>query len=91
MATASVANVRQHLTPPQIARRYNVATAKVIKWIQAGDLAALNLATGSGGRPRYSVSVEALAAFEAARSVRPAPSGTRRVRTASRSTGKEYV
>jgi hypothetical protein len=67
--------MRRILTPPEIARRYGVATAKVRRWIENGELAALNLASGSSTRPRYGVTPEALQAFELARTVTPNGSG----------------
>lgn len=69
-----------YLTPPQIARRYGVKPAKVLGWIASGELVAVNLADGPGGRPRWRVSPEALADFERRRSSRPTPKPTRRGR-----------
>ena len=62
---------RRNLTPPAIARRYGVATAKVTDWIRTGELAALNLARRGCTRPRYSITPEALEQFEQARAVVP--------------------
>jgi hypothetical protein len=67
----SIAPARRNSTPPAVARKYGVAAGKVIDWIESGQLAALNLATRPDGRPRYSISPEALDAFERARAVVP--------------------
>jgi hypothetical protein len=77
-----MAEVDQNQTPPKIARRYGVATSKVIDWIRTGDLPALNLARRECLRPRYSVTPEALQQFEQSRAVIPdgGESTTRRLR-----------
>ncbi|MHB8951802.1 MAG: helix-turn-helix domain-containing protein [Pirellulaceae bacterium] len=58
-------------TPPKIAALYTVKPAKVLKWIETGELVAINLAESPNGRPRWRVSPEALADFERRRSSRP--------------------
>ena len=68
MATA---NQRRNLTPPQIAEQFGVSVRKVIEWIRSGELAAMNLARKGCDRPRYSVTPEALNAFERLRAVVP--------------------
>jgi hypothetical protein len=72
-----IASASRYLTPPQLAERYGVDPNKVLGWIRRGELAAVNVATTTGGRPRWRVSPEALAAFEAARAAGPAPHITR--------------
>ena len=69
-----------YLSPPEVARRYGVDPAKVLGWIRRGELRALNVATHTGGRPRYRISPADLAVFEAARAAGPAPKVTRRRR-----------
>jgi hypothetical protein len=73
---------RRNSTPPEVARRYGVATSKVINWIRTGELSALNLAHRGCTRPRYSIPAEALERFEEARTVIPdgGESATRRLR-----------
>ena len=61
------------VTPPELARRYRVATKKVLGWIRTGELAAMNLANRGCTRPRYIIPDEAIAEFEAR-----APSGSGR-------------
>jgi hypothetical protein len=71
---------RKVWTPPELARRYGVNPDKVVSWIDAGELAAMNLATTTGGRPRYKITDEAVQAFEARRAVVPAAPVRRRKR-----------
>jgi excisionase family DNA binding protein len=59
------------MTPPQIAERYGVSPDKVLAWIRAGELRAINIATKVGGRPRYAVDETDLLAFERGRQVKP--------------------
>lgn len=69
------------LSPPQIARARGVRVAKVIHWIRTGELEAINLASRRDGRPRWRISPEALARFDAARSSRVAIRSPARRRT----------
>jgi len=62
-----------YYTPPQLAERWGVSPEKVIKWIRSGELRAINLATKADKRPRYRISAEDVALFEARRSCGPAP------------------
>ena len=73
--------MRQKLTPPAIARLWGISPTKVVAWIVAGELPAVNAATRKGGRPRYLVDLKDLAAFEASRRTVPAPRPCRRRRT----------
>lgn len=71
------------MAPKDVAERYGVKACKVLAWINAGELTAINTATRRGGKPRWKIRPEALAAFEASRSSRPAPAiPKRRKRTA---------
>jgi hypothetical protein len=62
-----VADCAPALTPPEVARRYGVDPSKVIGWIKAGELRAIDVAQRRGGRPRYRILPADLAAFEARR------------------------
>ncbi len=62
-------------TPPQIADRLGVSVDKVLAWIHSGELKAANLATHSGGRPRWRVDPADLEAFLERRAARPTPKG----------------
>lgn len=55
-------------TPPELAERWGVSPAKILAFIRCGELEAVNLAMRPGGRPRWGVSGEAVAAFERRRS-----------------------
>jgi excisionase family DNA binding protein len=80
------------LTPRQVAERLNVNPDKVVGWIRAGELPAINVARRAGGRARYRVDAADLAVFEAGRRVRPQPNvtGRRRKRTSSDSNVIEF-
>lgn len=62
-----------YLTPPDVAKRYGVKPAKVLRWIETGELEAVNVAERPTGRPRWRVSLDALQTFERRRSSRPEP------------------
>lgn len=91
MATKSV--TRRHLTPPQVAEEFGVATAKVITWIRTGELTALNLANRGCRRPRYAIPLDALDDFRRSRQVVPdgGLSTTRRLRRKAEANVREYV
>jgi excisionase family DNA binding protein len=61
------------VTPPQLARRYGVHVDKIMAWIRAGELRALNLATRPSGRARWRIKDSDLAEFEARRTAVPKP------------------
>jgi excisionase family DNA binding protein len=61
------------LSTSDAADRLGVSVNKILGWIHSRELRALNVAARPGGRPRWRISPEDLAAFEAARSARPAP------------------
>lgn len=68
----------QWLTPPEIAVERRIRLSKVLAWIHAGELEAINYAESPCGRPRWRISRDALDAFDRARSSRnhvtpPAP------------------
>ena len=67
-------------TPPQLAKRYGVSTDKIVRWILAGELSAMNLATVTTGRPRYKITQAAVEAFEARRAILSPPTRPRRKR-----------
>jgi hypothetical protein len=75
----AVASLGRYLSPPQIAEQYGVDPNKVIGWIRAGELRAVNVGNGAS-RPRYRISPADLALFEAARAVQPPTPRIRRRR-----------
>jgi excisionase family DNA binding protein len=53
------------VTPPQLAKELGVEAEKVLRWIKAGELRAVNTATRPNGkRPRWRISRDAIADFE---------------------------
>jgi helix-turn-helix protein len=67
-------------TVADVAARFRVSPDKVRGWIRRGELAAVNTSTLLCGRPRFVVTPEALAQFEAARSPALPPKRERRKR-----------
>lgn len=56
--------VTVNLTPPQIAERYGVSPDTVRRWIESGQLRAVNIASPKAKRLRYRIEPEALAEFD---------------------------
>ena len=52
------------ITPPVYARRLGVSQTKVLRWIMAGELPAMNAATRVGGKPRYLIDEADIVDFE---------------------------
>jgi hypothetical protein len=67
--------LKEWLTVAQVAERYAVTEAAVLSWVRSGELRAVNCARHAGAKkPRWRISGEALAQFEAARTpAAPAP------------------
>lgn len=81
----AVAEALRVYSPPMLAKRYGVSVDKVIRWILAGELVAMNLATTTTGRPRYKITQEAVESFEARRTIlSPPPRRTRPVRNSGK-------
>ncbi len=76
---SDAADIRK-LTPPQLARELQVTPEKVIAWIRSGELRAVNVALHAGGRPRWVIDRQDIAAFEASRASKPTPRPRRRRR-----------
>jgi hypothetical protein len=83
---------RTKLTPPQLADRWGVSTAKIITFIRRGELRAINVATRRGTRPRYLIDVADIKSFESGRQVVPdgGESTTRKLRRQAASNVKEF-
>jgi excisionase family DNA binding protein len=73
---------RVKLTPPQLAKRYGVSPDKVLTWIRAGELRAVNVASRPGERPRWLIDETDVAAFEARRAAQATARVPRRSRRA---------
>lgn len=68
------------LTPPQLAERWGISADKIVHWIKAGELRAIDASLKRGDRPRYLIDVADVEAFEAARAVVPEAPPARRQR-----------
>lgn len=63
---------RRKVTPPELAARWGVSPDKIVYWIRAGELRAIDASLLRGrGRPRYLIDEDDIEAFEAARLVAP--------------------
>jgi hypothetical protein len=72
-----VASAPRWVTPPEYAKQRRIDVHKVLAFIKTDQLKAVNFATTTGGPPRYRISPEAIALFEASRSTAPQPRITR--------------
>jgi hypothetical protein len=74
----------RYLTPPELARRWRMKRDRVLALIRSGALRAFDASKNpgkAGGRPRWRISPQAIAEFEAARApVAPDPEPARRPR-----------
>lgn len=69
------------ISPPAYAESRGLGLRKVLAWIEAGELRAVNMAASRSGRPRWRISPESIEAFEASRTnpaVKTTPSKRRR-------------
>jgi len=69
-----------YLTVPEVARLLRTRETRVLSWVRAGRLPAINLSEGQ--RPRYRIARQALDEFLQARAVSPAVRPVRRERLA---------
>lgn len=68
-------------TVKDLCQRFGVREHTVLAWIRSGELKAINVGREPGKKkPRWRVTPEALAAFEAARTATPDPPKVRRRR-----------
>jgi len=70
---------------------WGVSADKIIRWILAGELRAIDASTRQGGRPRYLIDVADLADFERRRAVLLQPSATATRHRRKRESVPEYV
>ncbi len=80
----------RYYTPPELADMLRVKPATVRAWIRSGELSAFNVAQRSARRPRFRISSEALAQFEARRNAKPLPIPNRRRRRTRESNFPEF-
>ena len=64
---------RTYHKPADIARDRGVQLDSIYSWIAAGELVAVDCSARPGGRPRWRISGESLAAFDLRRSSKPTP------------------
>ena len=67
------ATLKRKYTPPEVAKLWGISPDKVVAWIRAGELRAIDASTSRSQRPRYLIDIEDLRDFEARRSVSPPP------------------
>lgn len=65
-------------TVSELAALLRVKDSKIHAWIASGELAAFNVATKRGCKPRWRISHEAFTAFQAARAAVPKPAPSAR-------------
>jgi hypothetical protein len=68
------------MTPNEFARKYRVAAQKVITWIGAGHLKAVDLRSPGVSKPRWLILPEHEQAFLSSRASTPLPQQQRRRR-----------
>ncbi len=62
------------LSVGELCERYDVSEHTVLGWINSGELRAINVGRRAGAKkPRWRITHEALAAFEALRTPAPTP------------------
>lgn len=71
------------MTPPELARLWAVDPDKIRRWIDAGELEAVDLSASQGQRPRWHILPAAAEAFLARRANRRPAKSTRRRRAAA--------
>jgi len=76
----TVAIAKRKFTPPEVAALWGISADKVVGWIRAGELRAIDASRNRGQRPRYLIDVADLADFEARRTATPPPKQKRRRR-----------
>jgi hypothetical protein len=78
--TSTEPTAQRGLTTADVANRFRVGEDKVRRWIETGELHAINTATVICAKPRWVITADALAAFERRRSSAPLPKPARRRR-----------
>lgn len=78
------------LSVKDICQRFGVGEHTVLQWIRSGDLTAIDVSRNRGGKPKWRITPEALAAFELSRMYSPPPKPTRRNKNQSMDVIKFY-
>jgi hypothetical protein len=84
---------RTKVSVPHLAKEWGISTRKIVGFIQAGELRAINVATSRESRPRYLIDRADIEAFEFARQVIPVGTGStiRRLRRSQPPGVKKFV
>lgn len=56
--------MKRKLTPPELAKQWGVSREKVLQFIRAGELPAIDLSSPASTKPRFRIDVADVAAFE---------------------------
>ena len=62
-----MSEVRTHYRPREVAKARGVKVDVVLDWIHSGELRAIDCSAKPGGRPRWRISKQAIAQFDARR------------------------
>ena len=82
---------RQKMTPPELGKLWGVSPDKILGFIRAGELKAIDVSSNRGSpRPRYLIDKKDVEAFELARAVVPPAPKTRRRRRRRDPAIREY-
>ncbi|MEX0655874.1 MAG: helix-turn-helix domain-containing protein [Phycisphaeraceae bacterium] len=82
----------RYYTPPTLAKLFGINVSKVLAWIAAGELEAVDVSNRPGvGRPRWRISAEAIERFERRRSSFTTNKPTTTPRRRRQPAGIQYV
>jgi len=82
---------RPYLTVPELAESLGCDQMKILRWLHTGQLAGVNIAENSSGRPRWRIPRESWERFQAARSNQQAPAPAPRLQRRRRRMRGEAV
>jgi len=69
---------KQSYTLAEVAERWSCCHSSVLSLVKSGELSAIDISSNPAGRSRYIVPFDALADFEARRTVSPPSAPTKR-------------
>ena len=78
------------ISPAEYAGRLGVGIHKILAWIKAGELAAVNVASKCSSRPQWRLPPSAIEAFERNRAAQPPATKTRRLAAKSQDYTKYF-
>ena len=86
-----MADLRQKMSPPKLAKQWGVSPDKIIAFIKSGELPAIDVSTNRGSpRPRFLIDIADVEAFEMSRAVIPPAPKTKRRRRRRDPAIREY-